>query len=323
MIRVFRDSGFPVTSAPAPDGLERRVPGRARRRTRARRFEDRDRIAAVAAVARVLRPASVAVIGASRRPGLGRRRLLRQPASQRLPRRAARRQPERGLHRRPRGAPLDRGRARAVDLAIVAVPAAAVPGVARECGAAGVRGARGHHRRLRRGRAPRARRGRPSCSRSAARAGCGSSARTAWACQHRARRRAERDLRAARRARAAASGFVSQSGAFGIAAVAEAAAPRDRAVAFVSLGNKADLSSNDLLQYWEQDPATRGRRALPGVLRQPAQVRPHRAAGGAREAGPGGQGGRTAAGARAAASHTGALLAASDATVDALFATPA
>ena len=26
---------------------------------------------------------------------------------------------------------------------------------------------------------------------------------------------------------------------------------------FVSIGNKADVSSNDLLEYWEEDPATR------------------------------------------------------------------
>ena len=26
---------------------------------------------------------------------------------------------------------------------------------------------------------------------------------------------------------------------------------------FVSLGNKADVSGNDLLEYWEQDPQTR------------------------------------------------------------------
>ena len=54
-----------------------------RRRCRARRgarFEDRERAADVAAVAHVLRPASVAVIGASRRPGHRRRRGRPQPA---------------------------------------------------------------------------------------------------------------------------------------------------------------------------------------------------------------------------------------------------
>ncbi len=43
--------------------------------------------------------------------------------------------------------------------------------------------------------------------------------------------------------------------------------------AFVSIGNKADVSSNDLLEYWEEDPATERRPAVPGVVRQPAAVR--------------------------------------------------
>ena len=44
--------------------------------------------------------------------------------------------------------------------------------------------------------------------------------------------------------------------------------------AFVSVGNKADVSSNDLLEYWEDDPSTDLDPALPRVVRQPAQVRP-------------------------------------------------
>ena len=49
----------------------------------------------------------------------------------------------------------------------------------------------------------------------------------------------------------------SQSGALGIA-ILELAGERGVGIStFVSVGNKADVSGNDLLQYWESDPETR------------------------------------------------------------------
>ena len=48
----------------------------------------------------------------------------------------------------------------------------------------------------------------------------------------------------------------SQSGALGLAVLSLAQALELGLSQFVSLGNKADVSSNDLLQYWEDDPAT-------------------------------------------------------------------
>ncbi len=51
-------------------------------------------------------------------------------------------------------------------------------------------------------------------------------------------------------------GFFAQSGAPG-AALLEAASKRDLGIStFVSAGNRADISGNDLLQYWEDDEAT-------------------------------------------------------------------
>ena len=51
-------------------------------------------------------------------------------------------------------------------------------------------------------------------------------------------------------------GFSSQSGALGLALL-EATESRGLGLsAFVSIGNKADVSSNDLLEWWEDDPAT-------------------------------------------------------------------
>jgi acyl-CoA synthetase (NDP forming)/RimJ/RimL family protein N-acetyltransferase len=51
-------------------------------------------------------------------------------------------------------------------------------------------------------------------------------------------------------------GFFSQSGALGIAILRWAAERGLGLSTFVSAGNRADVSGNDLLQYWEEDPAT-------------------------------------------------------------------
>jgi acetate---CoA ligase (ADP-forming) len=113
-------------------------------------------------------------------------------------------------------------------------------------------------------------------------------------------------------------GFSSQSGALGLA-VLERAAERGLGLsAFVSVGNKADVSSNDLLEYWEDDPNTDvvllylesfgNPRKFGRVARRVARTKPIVAM----------KAGRTAAGARAASSHT-AALAGSETAVDALF----
>jgi acyl-CoA synthetase (NDP forming)/RimJ/RimL family protein N-acetyltransferase len=52
------------------------------------------------------------------------------------------------------------------------------------------------------------------------------------------------------------TGFFSQSGALGTAILADAKARGLGLSTFVSAGNRADVSGNDLLQYWETDPAT-------------------------------------------------------------------
>jgi acetyl coenzyme A synthetase (ADP forming)-like protein len=113
-------------------------------------------------------------------------------------------------------------------------------------------------------------------------------------------------------------GFSSQSGALGLA-VLERAAERDLTLsAFVSIGNKADVSSNDLLEYWEDDPATDvvvlylesfgNPRKFARLAGRIARRKPIVAL----------KAGRTSSGAHAASSHT-AALAGSEAAVDALF----
>jgi acyl-CoA synthetase (NDP forming)/GNAT superfamily N-acetyltransferase len=53
------------------------------------------------------------------------------------------------------------------------------------------------------------------------------------------------------------TGFFCQSGALGVAILADAAVRGLGLSTFVSAGNRADVSGNDILQYWETDPATK------------------------------------------------------------------
>ncbi|HEX6231000.1 MAG TPA: GNAT family N-acetyltransferase [Actinomycetota bacterium] len=114
-------------------------------------------------------------------------------------------------------------------------------------------------------------------------------------------------------------GFLSQSGAIGLAVMRYAIDLNLGLSSFVSIGNKADISGNDLVAYWDQDEGTD---VL--LLYLESFGNPRRFARLARDVGKrkpivAVKSGRSAAGARAAASHTGALLASSDVTVDALF----
>ncbi|MCA2219296.1 bifunctional acetate--CoA ligase family protein/GNAT family N-acetyltransferase [Jidongwangia harbinensis] len=111
----------------------------------------------------------------------------------------------------------------------------------------------------------------------------------------------------------------SQSGAVGIAVINSATRTGCGVSTFVSLGNKADVSGNDLIAYWYDDPATRAvalylesfgnPRKFARTVRALSRRKPVLAV----------KSGRSAAGQRAGASHT-AAAAAPAATVDALFA---
>ena len=113
--------------------------------------------------------------------------------------------------------------------------------------------------------------------------------------------------------------FMSQSGALGLAVMEYASQYGLGLSTFVSVGNKADISGNDLIQYWDQDPKTDlillylesfgNPRKFSRIAREVARRKPIVAV----------KSGRSPAGARATGSHTGALIAASDVTVDALF----
>jgi acetyl coenzyme A synthetase (ADP forming)-like protein len=112
--------------------------------------------------------------------------------------------------------------------------------------------------------------------------------------------------------------MLSQSGALGLAILDYATQLHLGISTFVSVGNKADVSSNDLIQYWAEDPRTSvillylesfgNPRKFSEIARRVGRVKPIIAV----------KSGRSSAGARAASSHTGSL-ATSDAIVDALF----
>jgi acetate---CoA ligase (ADP-forming) len=112
--------------------------------------------------------------------------------------------------------------------------------------------------------------------------------------------------------------FSSQSGALGLALLEAAEARGLGFSAFVSVGNKADVSTNDLLEYWEDDPETDlvllyvesfgNPRKFGQIARRISRLKPVLAM----------KSGVTRAGARAASSHT-AALAGSEAGVAALF----
>jgi acetyl coenzyme A synthetase (ADP forming)-like protein len=111
--------------------------------------------------------------------------------------------------------------------------------------------------------------------------------------------------------------FMSQSGAMGLSILDYAESLGIGISMFVSVGNKADVSGNDLLDYWKDDPGTGlillyiesfgNPEKFVELAREISRRKPIAVV----------KSGRTAAGARAAASHTGAL-AQTDLATDAL-----
>ena len=317
MLRVFRESGFPVELHAQPDAISVEFPTSVAEEG-LERFERRDRIAAAAAVSSFLRPHSVAVIGASRERGTVGGEIFHNlldagfqgPVYPVNPKRAG----------GPVGARVRVGVGRAGSRGHGGDRRAgrAVIEVARECGAKGVRalvvvsagfaeiGASGVRRQaelLRVCRDAGMRLVGPNCL---------GVLNTEPAIRLNA-------TFAPAFPAAGGVGFMSQSGALGLALIDSADARGLGLSSFVSVGDKADISGNDLLKFWEEDESTRvvllylesfgNPRRFARVARRVARTKPIVAV----------KSGRSKAGARATASHTGALLAASDVNVDALF----
>jgi acetate---CoA ligase (ADP-forming) len=313
-LAVFADAGFAVARELEGGEVELRFPIAATEGFRAR-VEERDHVAVAASLRPFFEPRSVAVVGASRRRGSIGGELFRNVLEADFT--GAAYPVNRG------GEPVAGVRAFAsieeipepVDLAVICVPGAQVLDAARAALGRGVRalcvissgfaetGAEGLERQerlLELVRAHGARLVGPNCL------GIASSAPRLNATF------APRALPPGR------IGFSSQSGALGLALLERATERRLGFSAFVSIGNKADVSSNDLLEWWEDDPETDvvllylesfgNPRKFGRLARRVARSKPILAL----------KAGTTGAGARAASSHT-AALAGSEAAVDALF----
>jgi acyl-CoA synthetase (NDP forming)/GNAT superfamily N-acetyltransferase len=317
MLDVFRQSGFPLRTR-MDDGLIFDEFPTAITAEAIASFESREQVGAIAAVQRFLKPRSVAVIGASRRRNTPAGQLFHNLAAGAFKGDVYPVNPKADSVQRVHAYPSVTDIPGPVDLAVVCVPAALVTGVARECAAKGVtamvvvsagfaesggRGAELEAELLQ------------VCRQSGMRMigpNCLGIINTA----------ADVSLHATfsdTRPIPGRIGFMSQSGALGISVLEHAAELGLGISSFVSAGNKADISGNDLLSYWESDPDTDLVLLYLESFGNPRKF--------ARLAGRVGRtkpiivvkGGRSRAGSRAAGSHTAALLSASDVTVDALF----
>ena len=254
MINVFADAGYTLSSRiddgivyvefeirPTDDSVDVMV-------AREQRAEARS-------IRRLLEPGSVAVIGASRSRDKVGHVLVRNLVQGGFTGRVFAVNPSADAVSGVPAYPTVRDVPGPVDLAVVAVPAGAVPDVVRDCAAKGVRGLvvvsagfaetgpEGRHRQAELVQVARSNGMRvvgPNClgvvnndPKFSLNASMAPVVPTAGRV-----------------------GFFSQSGALGVA-ILESVATRGLGLStFVSAGNRADVSGNDLLQYWQDDPAT-------------------------------------------------------------------
>ncbi|MDR7508365.1 MAG: GNAT family N-acetyltransferase [Armatimonadota bacterium] len=317
MIAVFRDSGFPIEVRAGTGELVVTFPTQLSPEA-LERFRERDRIAAINAVRWFFRPRSIAVIGASRQRGTISGEVFHNLLTSGFPGPVYPVNPAAAVVQSVpayRSVELIPG---PVDLAVITVPAEHVLEVARQCARKGVRalvvisagfaeiGEEGRQRQRQLVEICRAAGMRlvgPNCMGILS---------TDPECPLNATFSPVMPP-------PGKIGFYSQSGALGLAVIDYAASLGLGMSGFVSIGNKADISGNDLLEYWEADPRTTvilmylesfgNPRKFSRIARRVGRSKPIVVV----------KSGRSPAGARATSSHTGALLAASDITVDALF----
>ncbi len=317
MIEVFRESGFPVEVSSEP-GTIRAVFPTSFEDEAVRRFADRDRLAAEATLRYFLEPSAIAVIGASRDRATVGGQLFHNTLESGFEGVTYPVNPNADVvqsvhsYRSIDELPED------VEVAVIVVPAPAVVDAARACAARGVRalivisagfaevgpeGAERERELVAVCRAAGMRLIGPNCL---------GILNTTPGHQFNA-------TFAPGGPPPGNVGFVTQSGALGLALI-DLASDRNLGVSsFASIGNRADITANDLLEYWESDDATEV-----GLLYIESFSDPRRFSRIARRVGRempivAVKSGRSSSGRRATSSHTGALIAASDLTVDALF----
>ncbi len=250
MIEVFRESGFPVETSSAPGSIHVLFPTSFSPQA-IERFEGRERIAAAAAVARFFEPRSIAVIGASRERGTVGGELFHNllEAGFRGPVYPVNSAAE--VVQSVRAYPSVTDVPGPVELAVIAVPGEAAVGAVRECAAKGVRavvvisagfgeaGPEGIERQ---------RELLAACREAGIRL-------VGPNCLGVLTTRPDAPLNATfapAMPPAGRAAFVSQSGALGLAMI-ELATDRSLGISsFASIGNRADITPNDLLEYWER-----------------------------------------------------------------------
>ncbi|MFJ8383973.1 GNAT family N-acetyltransferase [Streptomyces sp. NPDC094438] len=261
--------------------------------------EERGRTADVASLRPLLRPDSIAVVGVGRKPGSVGRAILHNLRTGGFTRRLLAVNPSAtsfmGVHACPSVSSLPL----VPDLAVLAVPAAALPAAAEECGKSGVRALVV-----------------ASAGLDAAQAdGLLAACRTYGMrlvgpnCLGIANTESELSLDAtfaASHPQPGTAGVAVQSGGVGIALLDGLSRLGIGVSSFVSLGDKYDVSGNDMLQWWESDGRTDlallhlesfgNPRAFSRTARRVARRMPVLTV----------DAGRTEAGRRAAASHTAA-----------------
>lgn len=316
MLGVFSESGFAVRTSSEPGVVRIEFPTEMTLEA-LQRFEDREEEAAAAAVRALLHPRTVAVIGASRHRGTIGGELFHNLLNSGF---------QGTLFPVHSGADVVQS-VRAyrhiaditdtIDLAVVVVPAEVVVPVARECAAKGVRalvvissgfaeeGEEGRKRQVELVEI---------CSSSGMRVvgpNCMGIINT--------------DPRVRINATFGPTppvpgpiGILSQSGALGLAIIDATRKLGLGVSSFVSVGNKSDISGNDLLSFWESDPRTEVIGLYLESFGNPrkfaeiaARVSSHKPIVLVKS-------GIGAAGQRAAASHSAALVSASDSAVGAL-----
>lgn len=315
MLAVFRESGFSCTEAAGQGEVEIDLSLMPTAET-AERSETRRRVAAIASLRPFFMPRGVAVVGASRDANAVGARLLQALKAGGYPGPLFPVNPRADEVLGLRAYRSLRELPQPVELAVIATPSAAVLGVVEDAAAAGVRallivsagfaevGGAGRELQARLREAVRGHGMRmigPNCLGLL-------SADPRF------------PLHATFTGKLPPPGVVamsSDSGGLGLAVLAAAERQGLGVSSFVSVGNRADVSSNDLLEYWEQDAGTRvillylesfgNPRRFARIARRVGKEKPIVAL----------KAGRTQAGSRAAGSHT-AALAARDVAVDAL-----
>jgi acetate---CoA ligase (ADP-forming) len=316
MLTVFRQSGFQIVAHAMQGSIHIELPTSLTEEARMR-FDDRQRSSAIAALRWFFAPERIAVIGASRRRGTIAGEVFHNLIESGFPGGVFPVSPH-PFVQSIAAVPDVRDIPGQVDLAVIVVPAGDVVEVARGCAEKQVRALAvisagfaevGEEGRRRQAELLEV------CRRSGMRL-------IGPNCMGLVNTDPERPLNATFAPvtpTVGNVGFMSQSGALGLAVIDQSRRLGLGLSTFVSVGNKADISGNDLLEHWESDGRTQlvmlylesfgNPRRFARIARRVGRIKPILAV----------KSGRTPAGARATSSHTGALLAASDVTVDALF----